>query len=350
MTEPLPIVEGPYLADILDQPRALADTHRGLTSSPALDGLAERLGRGGFRRVVLTGMGSSHLGLVPLHLRLVEAGYAPVTVESAELLHYQRPLLADGTLLVLASQSGRSAEIVRLVEAVRGSDVATIGLTNTATSPLAGEATAVMLTHAGEEASVSCKTYLATQMALAWLGEALCGGDRETARSLLAPAIAGVRSYLAEWRRHVEWLASRLAGARAVYYTGRGASLAAATSAGLITKESTHRPSEGMSSAAFRHGPLEMLDPDVFLLVYAGERRTRGLNEALVAEARSAGARAFLTADDAAEAPLRLPPVADLARPVVELLPVEMITLAIAALDGREAGRFERAAKVTEAE
>jgi glucosamine--fructose-6-phosphate aminotransferase (isomerizing) len=92
---------------------------------------------------------------------------------------------------------------------------------------------------------------------------------------------------------------------------------------------------------------MEMLDADVFLLAFAGAARTRALNEALVADARAAGARAFLAAEDAPEPALRLPPVADLARPVVELLPVEMITLAIAALDGREAGRFERVTKVT---
>jgi glucosamine--fructose-6-phosphate aminotransferase (isomerizing) len=105
-----------------------------------------------------------------------------------------------------------------------------------------------------------------------------------------------------------------------------------------------------MSSAAFRHGPMEMLDAGVFLLAYAGAARTRALNEALVADARAAGARACLASEDAEEPALRLPPVADLARPVVELLPVEMITLALAALDGREAGRFERAAKVTTSE
>ena len=137
---------------------------------------------------------------------------------------------------------------------------------------------------------------------------------------------------------------------RAVYYAGRGPSLAAARSAGLITKESTHRASEGMSSAAFRHGPMEMLDAAVFLLVFAGASRTRALNEALVADVRTAGARAFLAASDAPEAALRLPDVGDVARPVVELLPVEMITLALAALDGREAGRFERATKVTTTE
>jgi glucosamine--fructose-6-phosphate aminotransferase (isomerizing) len=69
-----------------------------------------------------------------------------------------------------------------------------------------------------------------------------------------------------------------------------------------------------------------------------------------VADVRATGARAFLAAEDAPEPALRLPAVPDVARPVVELLPVEMITLAMAALDGREAGRFERVAKVTSTE
>jgi glucosamine--fructose-6-phosphate aminotransferase (isomerizing) len=350
MTPQLPITEGAYFRDILDQPHALAETHRGLEASVALEDVARRLRDGDLRRVVLTGMGSSYLGLVPLHLRLVEAGLTPISVESSELLYYQRGLLSTGTLLVLVSQSGRSAEIVRLLETVRGRGVVTVGLTNTADSPLAREATATLLTHAGEEATVSCKTYLASQMALAWLGEVLAGGDRDATRAALAGTTAATAAYLESWRSHVEWLAERLQGVRAVYYTGRGASLAAACSAGLITKESTHRPAEGMSSAAFRHGPMEMLDGDVFLLAFAGALRTRGLNEALVADVRAAGARAYLAAEDAAEPTLRLPAVPDVARPVVELLPVEMITLAIAALDGREAGRFDRATKVTATE
>jgi glucosamine--fructose-6-phosphate aminotransferase (isomerizing) len=350
MAPPLRIIEGPYLRDVLDQPRALERTLARLEASRALEDIARRL-RGGVRpRVVLTGMGSSYLGLVPLHLRLVEADLFPVTVEASELLHYQRRLLGEGALLVLLSQSGRSAEIVRLLEVVRGRGVVTIAVTNTARSPLAREATAVVLTEAGEEATVSCKTYLAAQVALAWLGEVLAGGDRDAARAALALTVPGVAAYLASWRAHVEWLAERLDGVRAVYYTGRGPSLAAAGAAGLITKESTHRPSEGMSGAAFRHGPMEMLDAGVFLLAFAGAARTRALDEALVADVRGAGARAFLAAEDAPEPALRLPAVPELARPVVELLPVELITLAIAALDGREAGRFERVAKVTATE
>jgi glutamine---fructose-6-phosphate transaminase (isomerizing) len=350
MAPKLRIREGAYLRDILDQPRALAETLRGLEADAALEDVARRLRDGDLRRVVLTGMGSSHLGLVPLNLRLVEAGLAPVSVEASELLHYQRRLLSPGTLLVLVSQSGRSAEIVRLLAAVRGRGVVTIGLTNTADSPLVSEATAAVLTRAGEEATVACKTYVAAQMALAWLGEVLAGGDRDATRAALAETMAATAAYLASWRPHTEWLAERLQGMRAVYYTGRGPSLAAAGSAGLITKESTHRPSEGMSSAAFRHGPMEMLDAGVFLLAFAGGAPTRALNEALVADVRAAGARALLAAEDAKEPALRLPAVPDVARPVVELLPVEMITLALAAIDGREAGRFERVTKVTATE
>jgi glucosamine--fructose-6-phosphate aminotransferase (isomerizing) len=343
------IVEGPYLRDILDQPRALEATHRRLQSSPKLDAIAHRLADGGYQRVVLSGMGSSHHGLHPIHLRLVGDGIPAVMVESSELLHYQRRLLEEHTLLVLVSQSGRSAEILRLLEQTRGR-LEILGVTNTADSPLAREATAVVLTHAGEEATVACKTHLAAQMALAWLGTLLLGADLEGARAELAGVVSGVRGYLKEWRTHVTELARLIDGVRVVYFAGRGPSLGAACTAGLITKEATHLPSEGLGSAAFRHGPMEILDDTVFLLALAGEARTRDLNESLVSDVRAAGGRAQLAAEDAEIPALRLPAASDLTRPVVELLPVEMITLALAGLAGREAGTFRIGGKVTTTE
>jgi glucosamine--fructose-6-phosphate aminotransferase (isomerizing) len=349
MSHSLNVVEGPYLQDILDQTRAVEETHRHLDSPTALEALADRLLGGRFRRVVLTGMGSSYHGLHPLYLRLIEAGLTAIMVESSELLHYQRRLLEDDTLLVLVSQSGRSAEIVRLLE-VAGDGVETIGVTNVADSPLAASASVTLRAQAGEEATVACKTHLAMQMMLAWLGTHLVGGDLARTKEELGATIAAVQGYLADWRAHVEEMAGLVEGTRSVYYVGRGPSLGAVGSAGLVTKESTHRPSEGLSSAAFRHGPMEMLDEGVFVLVYAGEDRTRDLNESLVADVRSAGARAFLVSENAEPPVVRLPAVSSLARPVVEMLPVEMLTLAIPALDGREAGTFHIGGKVTTTE
>ena len=72
--------------------------------------------------------------------------------------------------------------------------------------------------------------------------------------------------------------------------------------------------------------------------------------ESLVDDVRGAGGRAFLVSETAEHAALRLPPVPSAARPVVELLPVEMLTLAVAALDGREAGTFHVGGKVTTTE
>jgi glucosamine--fructose-6-phosphate aminotransferase (isomerizing) len=92
---------------------------------------------------------------------------------------------------------------------------------------------------------------------------------------------------------------------------------------------------------------MEILDDAIFVLGFAGDARTRALSETLVADVRAAGGRGHLAAEDASVSALRLPSVPDVARPVVELLPVEMITLALAALAGREAGTFRVGGKVT---
>ncbi len=343
------ILEGPYLGDILAQPQALEDTIGGLSAVPAeLAAVLERLAPGHLSHLVLTGMGSSFHALYPLHLALVEAGLPCVMVETSELVHYQRRRLGPGALVVAVSQSGRSAEILRLLEARQGSAV--VAVTNTPRSLLAERADATVLTRAGEEATVSCKTYLATQAALLWLSGILTGKTAEAARESLAPAPALVSTYLALWREHVAGLAELLEGTRDLFLAGRGPSLSAAGAGGLILKESTHLHAEGMSGAAFRHGPLEMVGPEALVLVFSGETRTRELNHRLVEDVRSAGGRAERLGEDAEHPGLRLPAGPPELRPVLELLPVEMVSLALAARDGREAGCFAIASKVTTSE
>ena len=315
---------------------------------PALEAVWRRLGDGAFTRVVLTGMGGSFHGLWPLYLRLLDQGLSAVMVETSELLHYQRPLVGPGSLLVVVSQSGRSAEVVRLLEEARGR-ATVVAVTNTPDGPLAREAEATLLTHAGTESTVSCKTWVTAQMALQWLAGVLGGEDREAVRAALGAAAGAAAGYLEGWRAHVEALGRELLGVRDVFVLGRGPSLAAVGTGGLILKESTHRQAEGMSSAAFRHGPIEMIGDAVFVLVYAGPARTRGLNERIVADVRAAGGRAALVSEDA-EAPAWRLPFSEPLRPLLELLPVEMMTLALAARDGREAGRFTIAGKVTSTE
>jgi glucosamine--fructose-6-phosphate aminotransferase (isomerizing) len=343
------IVEGNYWKDILAQPQALAETLEGLEESPALKALARSVNTGKFHQVVLTGMGSSFHGLHPLYLTLVDNGFPALMVETSELLHYQRRLFDPRNLIIAVSQSGRSAEAVSMLKANRGRSVV-VAVTNTPDSPLAVNADIAVLTRAGEEFSVSCKTYVTALMALKWLGDILCGKSLRRARHELAGASTMAAAYLSRWKRHVMYLAEYLRDTSQLYLVGRGASLAAVGTGGLIVKESDHFPAEGMSSAAFRHGPLEIVNAQTFVLVFSGSGKTSDLNGRLVQDVRKRQGKAELAGDDAPLQALRFPAATDSIRPILEILPVEMITLALASLGGREAGRFESATKVTTTE
>jgi glutamine---fructose-6-phosphate transaminase (isomerizing) len=345
--EHFPIIEGPYLRDILDQPAALRNAVDGVAESPLLAAVARKLSAGKFRRVLLTGMGTSLHALYPLHLALSRRGVASFWTETAELLLGFEALHRPDTLLITVSQSGESAEIVSLLRRAR-SFGHVIGVTNHPCSRLGRRADTVLLLHAGAESTVSCKSYLTTLAVLHWLGVRLGQGDVKEALSELRTAEHGVRSYLARWREHVaEWwrLTEDIQG---IFVTGRAESLATTGTAGLILKESTRRSAEGSSCAAFRHGPMELAGPRVLVLVYAGDVRVSGVNRRLVRDINRGGGRAVLAAVAGASAgALKLPRTCPAVRPIVEILPVQMLSLALAARDGREAGRFERASKIT---
>lgn len=340
------VVEGAYLRDILDQPRVLEETLAELEVSESLQRLAGGLKEGKFKTVVLTGMGSSFHALHPLNIQLIDHGFTAMMVETSELLHYQNRLFDPKTLIVAASQSGQSAEVVRLLEINRGRS-SVIAVTNTPGSPLAEQADATILSLAGEEFSVSCKTYLAALMALQWLGDIVCEGDLLRTRQELEAAGQAVRNYLVHWKAYVQELAQMLDGTRNLFLVGRGPSLAAVGTGALTIKESDHFPAEGMSSAAFRHGPFEMLSHETFVFVFAGEDKTRELNQSLFADIREEGGRAELIGEGAASRSCLLPSAPRSIRPILEILPVQMVTLALAAQVGREPGRFELASKVT---
>jgi glucosamine--fructose-6-phosphate aminotransferase (isomerizing) len=345
----LSVTEGEYLRDILDQPRALEDTLQALDRSKELVQLAGNLSRGRFQRIVLTGMGSSFHALHPLNLQLISRGFTAIMVETSELIHYKAQFFDPKTLIIAVSQSGQSAEMVRLAEVNRKRS-AVIAVTNTPRSPLVEHATAALFTQAGAEFSVSCKTYVTALMVLKWLGDTLCQRDARQSRRELSSAAPAVASYLADWKSYVSLLVEKLNRIRHLFLVGRGASLAAVGTGALIVKESDHFHAEGMSSAAFRHGPLEMLSEEIFVVVFSGDDKTRDLNHRLLADIQQGGGRAELVGETAALECFRIADHGSSVRSILQILPIQMITLSLAALAGREPGKFELATKVTTTE
>jgi glucosamine--fructose-6-phosphate aminotransferase (isomerizing) len=343
------VSEGEYLRDILDQPRALEATLATLGTPDGLPPIVQQLKQGALKRVVLTGMGSSFHALYPLHLSLSSRGSATVWAETSELTHYLPQVLDPATLIIAVSQSGRSAEIIRLLELNAGR-ARIIAVTNTAESPLGSSADVVLLTSAGEEFSVSCKTYVTALMVLSHLEAVLGGADSGQIRHEMEQAAPAAAGYLNCWREHVRELATCLEKVDHLFLVGRGISLAAVGTAALITKESVHHHAEGMSSAAFRHGPMEMISEGTIVGVFAGVETTYGLNRKLVEDIRRNGGRAELIGAEARLPSLRIPAVPASILPILEILPAQMITLALAAQTGREAGRFSIGSKVTTTE
>ena len=344
------IIAGPYLNDILAQPDVLRTVCAALSARAPLLDVVAAIRSGRFRRVVLTGMGSSFHALNPLHLRLIAAGAPSHWIETSELLIGYGPLKSRDTLLVAVSQSGESAEIVSLVRPSGGFGHI-IAVTNQPSSTLGAAADTLLPLHAGAEATVSCKTYVATLAVLHWLGAALVGEDVAVTVEQLGRIEAPMRAYLAGLHSHVAAIGERLAEIRATFVTGRGVSLATAGTGGLILKESTRQPAEGMSGAAFRHGPFEMLGRHIFVLVLAGEPPVAPLHRRLVADiARHGGVAELVATEEDVAGEFRLPVTPGALLPLVEILPVQMLSLALAARDGREAGRFEHASKITTVE
>jgi glutamine---fructose-6-phosphate transaminase (isomerizing) len=345
MSMTCPPIEGAYVRNLLEQADSLRRT-QALPLPTELLEISTRLRGPQPPFVVLTGMGSSFHALHPLAIRLVQCGVRAMMLETSELIYYWNNLLGKDTILIAVSQSGRSAEMLRLIELNAGRSTL-IGITNDVLSPLAQAASGVALISAGEESSVSCKTYMCSLLALSRIGEALGSGDLEHLEPAAESLADAVDRYLDNWHHHVDEAQQYLRHIRHITLAGRGASLATAGTGGLIIKEAARFPAEGMSAAAFRHGPLEMVDEHLFLLVFQGDRRSAALNRKLAADVSKLGGRAQVVSDESDLPLFRLPATSESLRPILEILPVQMITLALAAREGREAGAFARASKIT---
>jgi glucosamine--fructose-6-phosphate aminotransferase (isomerizing) len=336
-----------YLNDLLDQPEALQAALNSLGRTAPLSKIHAKLKDGKFTHLILTGMGSSFHGLYPLLLRLFKANIQVNRLETAELIHYAPNLLDTSNLVVAVSQSGESAEIVQLLELTRGRSTV-IGVTNTPTSVLAHNADIVLLTEAGMEASVSCKTYISALAALVWLGDELTG-DR-TQFASLAELPHKIAEYWSSWQQSVTLLSQMVQGMQHLFLLGRGNSLAAACTGALIIKEAARVAAEGMNCAAFRHGPLELISPTTFALVFSGADQTSELNAKMTQDIRSAGGKAELVSIGAGLPPFRLPDCSPAALPILEIQAAQLLSLALAELQGIEAGQFIHASKVTTVE
>jgi glucosamine--fructose-6-phosphate aminotransferase (isomerizing) len=152
-----------YLEDILSQPEALYTAVSNYSTSAL-----KNINLADFDRIIISGMGSSCYAAYPAFMELSHQPVPVQLVNAAELLHSLGGLIGSRTLLWLNSQSGRSAELVKLLERIKSQPPARLlTFVNDVSSPLAEQADICIPIHAGEEATVSIKTYISPHFSYA---------------------------------------------------------------------------------------------------------------------------------------------------------------------------------------
>ena len=347
-----------YLAEILGQPAALTRAAAALErQAVALEGLATLAPPARGRPLVLAGMGSSFDACLAAAAVLGRDGILATPIEAAELLHVRLPALAGAGLLVVVSQSGASAEVVRLVEAARGLPrrPPVVAVTNGAGSPLAARADIALDTAVGPEACPSTMTFAGSLVVLAAIARVLGGGATGAAigevRADAAAAAAAAEALLAAPDATADRLAAWLDGRPTIVALGRGVGLAAAEMAVLTLQEAAGLPATALPTAEFRHGPLEVVGPGVAVLLFALEPATEALDRSFAAELAAAGA-AVLLVGPANQVPpgveaLGLSGPRGMLAPAVALIPVQLLARRLARARGRHPCELTRASKVT---
>jgi glucosamine--fructose-6-phosphate aminotransferase (isomerizing) len=338
--------------EILEQPDAAA---RLLAAAPAdFAPIAAAIARRRPTFAVIAARGSSdNAGIYAQYLlavrnRMVVALAAPSTIT----LYGARPNMADA-LVVGISQSGRSPDIIAVLDEARRQGALTVALTNAAGSPLAAAADHVIDLRAGPEmATAATKTYSTELLAAALLSAAI---DPATADE--SADLARVPALLAEALQSESEARALAAGhadrARCVVL-GRGYSYATAREWALKLQELAQVAAMPFSAADFEHGPLALADPGLSVLAVAPEGPELEAQLALLKKLhRDHGARLVLLSDSAAaraaDEGLPLPPaVPRWLAPIVEILPAQLYTYYLTLARGLDPESPRTITKVTE--
>ncbi|MBN9605758.1 MAG: SIS domain-containing protein [Actinomycetales bacterium] len=339
-----------FLGEILEQPDAIRSAADGLArQGDALDRIARRVVEGA--PLVLTGMGSSFDAVLGLASVLGRAGIPAVCATAAELLHFRLAAIRPGSLVLVVSQSGLSAEAVRLAQALdaRG-DVTIASVTNGLENGLAPIADVAIDMSAGAEVGPSTKTFVATLVVLAAIAGRLgSGGDGVELVDRARRAAERMATALTRAEQRGAELEDWWGGRPTLVFVGRGAGLAAAELAALVVKEAAHVGAFALESAEFRHGPMEMAGPDLAVAIIDVEPATSHLEAGLADDLRRAGA-AVLTvgAADSAVAPSRDGLVGDpLLDAAIATAPLLLLCWRLSTRRGDAPGQFRVGTKTT---
>ncbi|MFI5017160.1 MAG: SIS domain-containing protein [Dongiales bacterium] len=236
--------------------------------------IAESLNR--TKRLLLIGMGGSHYVNRAVEPAYRARGIDATAITASELL--AAPLPDRVRTAILTSQSGGSGEVLQLLDQAAGQEER-FGITLEADSALA-QRIPVLVGAGGTEKAFAATRSLLICLALHAAVLAELGED-------LAPSLGYLRKPL---ERPVDAALQVLAQKKVIIVSGRGALAGLAEAGALCLMELGRLPIMAMEGGQFRHGPLEILNLAIGVILLRGPGEDSRLNQKLVATCREAGA------------------------------------------------------------
>lgn len=201
--------------------------------------------------------------------KLEEYAKLRAETEVASEFRYAEPLVGEGDLVIVVSQSGETADTLAALRLAKARGAVTLGVVNVIGSSIAREADHVLYTWAGPEISVcSTKAYTvqAALMTLLAVAAGLARGTlpEERAReivSLLENDLPAQIDEIIAGSDGIREASHSLLDTKSMFFIGRGADRFLAMEGSLKLKEITYTHSEAYAAGELKHGTISLIEP-----------------------------------------------------------------------------------------
>ena len=302
---------------------------------------------------------ATHAGLVGGHI-LERVAKVPTASYIASEYRYHPPIAVDGTLVVVISQSGETADTLAALRYAKEAGLPTLGIVNAVETTIAREADRRIYTYAGPEIAVATTKGYCTQVSVLYMIAAAiahsCGriGDdeaREMVRSVVEDAPKAITAMLEHTERFRQ-MAKKLAEREHVFYIGRGLDYAMSQEGALKLKEISYIHCEAYAAGELKHGTISLIEEGTPVIAISTEEALYDKTESNVREVRSRGAHVILLCREDAQNPghsadevVLLPITSPAATLFASLTVVQVLAYEAAALRGCDIDRPRNLAK-----
>lgn len=286
------------LSEILSQPLCWRTCFSELRDNRTLSRIAEQLG--GKRNWLFVGCGSSfYVALSAASTLTALTGMPARAVPASEILLFpQLTLVAEDCIPVLISRSGRTSEVLKVAEAFRERNIATLGISCAPNQTLEKlVSSAIVLPAADEQSTVMTRSFTSMLMALQALA-ATMGRQEDFLESQRALNPCAER-LVDELPNHVEEFVSRHAFADYVCL-GQGALYGIACESALKLTEMSVSYGQSFHTLEFRHGPKSIVSQQTLIMFLLSESGYKAELEVLE-EIKELGGITFVVTNRAEE-------------------------------------------------